>query len=315
MEDQLMKWRTLVTALFCLGATAAMAATITYDFETDQSSQFDVRIYNTDASSDFNFVYGSYVPQPVTTGSYPIPAPPSSGGGTKALRLNANVGDAVAAQSAISIFPKDPALQSISNYTMKFDIWPNYNGPVTGGAGSSMFITFGGHSDGATAAVCETTPAQPFAGFFCGWANDTGYSQDFRYYEGTTGAPTRNDAKPNWLGTNEINAGTGWQAIFPVSAYETTGGPGKNWSVVELVVSNSGQTATMFVTPKNGTRTQVGSCSIVTGLTTGKPTIGYSDGNTSVPDGGGAAAVDNFLLIDNLTFTTTAGVTDFQLYE
>jgi hypothetical protein len=292
-----------------LCATAPAAVIYSTDFETNQSASWTVVGDDAGAANDFsaNFAYdySTYAPTAPDTTPASIPAAPS-GAGTKGLRLDANHADATAAAAAVTAYVN--AASGLSQYTLKFDLFVNYNGPSGGGSGSTEFITVGGNATNSSV----TDSAWPtFTGFWWTMTGEGGAAQDYRYYEGTGAAPVRTDTIPNWNGANELDQGSaGWQALFPSPAYETPGAPGKAWVVVEEVVNNS--VVTVFLTPTGGVKTQVASWTLTAGVpNSGFPLVGYWDAFSSIAN----PIQDNFAVIDNLSITTpAASVEDFNLY-
>jgi len=76
-------------------------------------------------------------------------APHSIGGTTLGLKLEANNGDTTAATAAISLSPLGRTFAG--DFTIRFDMWINANGPFPGGGtGSTQFVTAGVGTAGAT---------------------------------------------------------------------------------------------------------------------------------------------------------------------
>lgn len=301
--------RILSVTIFSAIAVFSAHAQVSVDFETDASSQFTVRNAAGDFLANFNYDYSTFTPASPDTTPASIPAAPS-GPGTKGLRLEVNNNDAVGAVDAVTIYPN--AAAGSSNYTLKFDMWMNYNGGAGGGNGSTEFLVVGGHADGAQAAHSGATA---FNGFFFTATGDGDAGQDYRYYEGAGAGPVRADAVPNWNGANELDHGAaGWQALFPSPTYETAGVPGKAWTVVEVVVNGGNVTA--FMTPTGGSRTQIGSWAYGTAASgapmSGYPLVGYWDLFTSIA----SPAANNFMIIDNLSVTQgPTSVNDWALFN
>ncbi|MFH0795409.1 MAG: hypothetical protein V2A74_15420 [bacterium] len=292
--------------------TVAQAADVTLffaDFETDQSTTFTVQNGAGDFVANFTYAYDTYTTQAGTTGPTSIPQSPSSpGAGTKALRMEANNNDLTEGADAVTVFPIPAA--GLSNYTMTFDLWLQYNGPAAGGTGSTEFIVVGGHSDAASAAWPDATA---FNGFFWTITGEGGAAQDSRYYQGTGAAPVRDDTIPNWFGANALNnLDAAWQAFFVPPTYETLGSPGKAWTQVEMVVN--GSSVAVSLTPDGGTKTQVASFTASGAPTSGTPFVGYMDIFTSIA----TPPQDNFGLVDNLQILVPApstGAQNWSLYE
>jgi hypothetical protein len=115
------------------------------DFESDHSSNWDlfqgsgngVPDYTVDWS--FRYTTNRYTFNGVT--NVIPPAPNSSGGATRALKLTVNKNDASAATAGVSLYPK--AQNFSGNYALRCDVWLNYNGPSGGGTGSTEYATIG----------------------------------------------------------------------------------------------------------------------------------------------------------------------------
>ncbi|MFN7140489.1 MAG: hypothetical protein ACK4UN_14220, partial [Limisphaerales bacterium] len=93
-----------------------------------------------DYTAEFAFDYGSttFVRNGVTN---TIPPSPNGGGTTKGLKLTVNNNDETAATSAVSLYPTAHTFSG--NYSLRFDMWMNYNGGAWGGTGSTESATFG----------------------------------------------------------------------------------------------------------------------------------------------------------------------------
>ena len=316
----MLKQKIILICFAFLLATLIVGGQIIYqsDFETDQSASFIVQKQSGgDATCDFNYDFLTYVPQPITTGTYPIAQSPNSppSAGTKAVRFDVNITAGVV--DSVTIFPT--AAVGLQDYTMRFDLWINYNGAAygVGGVGTTEFIAVGGHSDSLVSAPPGITGTSSFKGFFWTATGEGGAAQDYRYYEGNGSTVTRTDAQPNWWGAGSIShADAGWMALFTTPPYESTGAPGKAWVTVEMVVSNLGKDVAVYFTPIGGTKTLAGQWTILdASLSSGYPLIAYLDIFSGVANPG----QDNFGLIDNLLIEIpappTSAKTIWSLYE
>lgn len=294
-----------VVSLAAFVASGQAGVVATYDFNTDQSSSFGVFNAAGDYVANFNYDHSTYVPQSGTTGPTSIPAAPS-GTGTKALRLEVNNNDATAAADAVTVIPT--AASNLSNFTLKFDLWMQYNGGAGGGSGSTEFVAYGGGAAGTAVEWANSATTS----YFVTATGEGGAGQDYRFYQGSgSGAPTRTDSAPNWFGLNQLNnVDSGWSALFPSPAYETAGAPGKAWTTVELTV-NAG-IVTINMTPTGGVKTQVASFTPPAAPASGHPFVSYFDAFTSIA----TPAADNFALIDNIVISVPdANVNDWSVYE
>jgi hypothetical protein len=203
-----------------------------------------------------------------------------------------------------------------SMWSMQFDTWLNYNGPATGGSGSTQMMFFGATNSNTMALNTNTAVSIAGTGFYFTMTGDGGASQDYRFYSGT-GTIARNDAGATWLGgafynnldAVWIDATTGF--FRDTLGYETSGAPGKAWITVKIVVN--GTTCEVFVKRAGDAGfTSVATATVPAGTTS--PVIGFSDLNTGQPSTI-AWAADNFTLFDNLVIDNVAAdVPDWHIY-
>lgn len=290
----------LALAVTSIAASASALASYSTGFETDQTSSFTIGATTADTVSNFSFDYSTYVPTAPTAGITTIPVAPSAAG-TKALKLAANV-DATGTTEAISAFVN--AGTGISRYTLQFDCFQMWNGDaVGGGTGTTQSMVCG---DAATTAVAWQNSAN-FSGEFFTITHEGGSGTDLRYYEGNgTAAAAANNALPNWFGTNATaNTATEWVALFPTPTYSIAGAPGRVWNTWQMTVD--GSLITIKVKPNGAasfTQVSAFSASAAASLA-GNPFVGAQDTFASIAD----PAVDNFVLIDNLSFNELAAPT------
>jgi hypothetical protein len=176
-----------------LGARADAASLYVQDFETDDTANWTVNNGPSVNSADFYFDYS-------TVG---IPAAPS-GSGTRGLKLQANLNPNIpngltgpatatspngtyAAGGVLGGLSVSPTGKNFgSTYTLKFDWWGNYNGPVNGGGnGTTQLSSFGVGTSGTTAQWLGGTQDS----IWFGATLDAGSSSDWRAY--SPAAPTR----------------------------------------------------------------------------------------------------------------------------
>ena len=102
-------------------------------FETDTAASWQVNAADpSDGFAEFAWDYGALAGIP--------PAPGTTGGSTKGLRIRA--GNTVPQPSGISLSPLGGGFTG--DYRMKFDVWLNYNGPMPdGGPGSTQHFDAG----------------------------------------------------------------------------------------------------------------------------------------------------------------------------
>ena len=115
--------------LVALAAPSAFGALYTEDFNVDNTANWTVNAGPTDELADFFYDYSAIG----------VPAAPN-GSGTLGLKMTANNTDGVFGGFSVS-----PNGQSFSgNYTVSFDMWLNYVGPLgPGGSGTTQLGTMG----------------------------------------------------------------------------------------------------------------------------------------------------------------------------
>jgi hypothetical protein len=157
----------ILSAAALLLAIEPVAAQVLYmqNFDVDDSANWTVNNGPSDEAHDFFFDYN-------TVG---IPsAPNSTGGTTRGMKLQANLFDAIF--SGMSVSPNGQSFTG--DYTVSFDWWANYMGPVgPGAAGSTMLSTFGIETSGTFA----NWPSSADATFFA-ITSDGNSTADFRVY-------------------------------------------------------------------------------------------------------------------------------------
>lgn len=271
----------------------------TNDFQMDSSSDFVISEFiSGDNPVDFTYDFSTFSQ---AGGLFPTsipPAPRSSDGNTRALRMATNVVNGVANGVTATLVNIQPG----ENIRITFDAWINYNGGQGGGSGSTEFITFGASADPNLVAMSGgnyfTGSNQPFNGFFFGVTGEGGAGQDYRYYDGdgSGGAVGDNANLANFLGTGAVNE-PDFVAIFPPGEFETPGVPGKAWVTWEIVVLN-GQVRLLVTKPSNE---RIILCDWFTPnpgtpITDLLPHFGTMDVFPSLAN----PASDNFVLIDNI---------------
>jgi hypothetical protein len=223
----------LAVSTVMLAATASRAQLIySQDFSTDDSANWATNYSHTGSNYvNFNFDY--------TTAGLP-PAPHSTGGNTKGLKLSPDIttGSLVAgAVPGVSVSPTNFSVTD--NFDMHADMWVNYNGagPTTGtnipGSGSGSTIIYGcGYGTAGTGPQV----AGAIDSILCGVMTDNGASAHVRMYgpsqagsyqDGvfqTTGTPTRAFPGEPFV----YNNATGSRAFYTPSTWTPT--PSPNWT-------------------------------------------------------------------------------------
>jgi hypothetical protein len=120
------------------------------------------------------------------------PAPNSVGGSTRGMKLQANTDPATqppaGTVSGLSVSPLGG--EFTGNYRLRFDMWLNYNGPLTGGGNGSTQITSAGIGTlGTSVQIAGRTPDC----MYFGASGDGGSSADYRAYSPFSGAPGYQD--------------------------------------------------------------------------------------------------------------------------
>ncbi|HTD68710.1 MAG TPA: Calx-beta domain-containing protein [Candidatus Limnocylindria bacterium] len=222
------------------------------------------------------------------------PAPNSTGGTTRGLKLTVNKDD-TAAEAAVSVYP---ASQSFSgNYALKFDLWMGYNGPAFGGSGSTEFATFGLNH---TVSEVNWTLGPGSDGVWFTVCGEGGAARDFRAYVGEPGVTPieLQGVDAGFLdrdgdGIREVetepDAGSVLDYIFSTPPFETRGAPGKRWVQVE-VRQNAGLVTWLM----NGF--VIAEHSNLNNFTAGDIMLGNMDIFSSIAD----PKAENFVIYDNV---------------
>ena len=280
-----------------------------YDlFHVDNDADLEVM----DTSANFAFDYGAFTykrTDPVSgeVAFAPIPSAPNSGGTTTGLRFSVNdlepIGTAI-----INAYPKATeflggAVPS-GDYSLKFDMWMNYNGFKEGGTGSTQYMVAGikQQAEGIGGPVIGAGPFPTQTGYAMAVAGERGNNNAYRLYKDndrlTDFAAAGYVAQPETQGTTTFNPDNGrnsfYQTLFPEPQYETGGAPGKNWVTVEISHIDGQLTYKM-----NGTTIATRQD---TSLESGNILLGYADFATSIA----VPPEDNFVIFDNVVVTSFA---------
>ncbi|TAL00914.1 MAG: PEP-CTERM sorting domain-containing protein [Verrucomicrobia bacterium] len=149
--------------------TTARAQLYSEDFDTDHTANWSVKLSGADAFANVFFDYSTLgIPS----------APHSTGGSTRGIRFLANQSAGV--QQGISATPIGQGFTG--DYTVRFDMWLNYNGPLgTGGSGSTQIGSFGIGTTGLTAQWAGSSSSIMF-----GAGTDAGSASAYRCYTNNT---------------------------------------------------------------------------------------------------------------------------------
>jgi hypothetical protein len=319
------------------------------DFNTDTSANYLVLAddaFNTtpgteDVSATFAFDYSSYTFQDTDATTIPV-APNTTDASQLGLRLAVNFTEDSAGSevAAINVLPLDGAnplnLPAGAVYIMQFDLFMAYNGDAAGGPGSTQHWFAGFGHDGVNATWADHDNGVALAdgdlnqGIFVASTGEGGAAFDYVVYVGNTGGAPEGNGTLGTLGVAGVGLSTptsnqtdpAFQALFPDlgGASDTPGAPGKRWVVVTLTVTDT-VLNWKIDSPSDGTSINLATVPLSTvngGISpAGSPFLGQQDLFSSVADGGGAAVVDNFALIDNLCIEEqlVTSVGDFTMYE
>jgi hypothetical protein len=263
------------------------------NFDTNSTANWDVFWGAAngvpDYTVDFAFDYGA---TPYTFNNVTAlipPAPNSTDGSTRGVRLTVNNNDATAATAAVNLYPKNFSVSN--NFALKFDLWINYPGNAggtgTGVAGSTQFAQFGINHAGTNV---NWVPASATAsdGLWFAVDGEGGTSADYRAYVGGTNT-TQIDVTGSTGMSASNNIATSYQNLFPATRFETAGSPGKNWIEVEIRQTNDVLVWLMdgaVIAQRNNT----------TGFRDGNIMLGLMDPFPSIAN----PARESFVLFDNV---------------
>ena len=291
------------------GIQSAQGQAFQDNFDVNSSASWTSFFGSTTNQNDytlqFAFDYGTnkFVRNGITN---TIPSAPNSiGGTTKGLKITVNKNDNTNAAAAVSLYPTGKSFSG--DYSLKFDMWMNYNGGAYGGVDSTEQANFGLNHAG-TAIVCQTnavTPATFGDGAWFSVAGEAGTAPDYYAYVGTgtssadLGAvafPDRDNdtVRENSVGDTEP-ATHPLKLIFPSPTYESAGAPGKQWVQVEL--RQVGSTISWLM---NGYTIMEHNSSL---SSSGNIMLGYIDPFRGIP----SPKEDVFIIYDNIrVFTNIA---------
>jgi hypothetical protein len=245
----------LVLLLALSGTAGAQVALFSENFDTNATANWNANSSSSTPNTnvaDFFFDYS-------TVG---IPsAPNSAGGSTRGLKLEANIPGGAAGVGGISASPRtSPIPAGLTNYTLRFDAWQNFNGPFPGGGtgstqhtgagfgtdgttpqfpgtgGSVQGVTVSADADGGSAATSATPDFM--AHKVAGTALTTGYA--------ASGASPRDNADPYYASFGNVAAPAAQLALFPTQTGNTAAGAlGMGWHTWRL--ARNGNTVTWSI--------------------------------------------------------------------
>ncbi|MBA4150167.1 MAG: immunoglobulin domain-containing protein [Verrucomicrobia bacterium] len=249
-----------------------------------------------DHTVDWAFDYSTYF-STFNNSTIP-PAPNTTNGTTRGVKLTVNNNDTTGAIAGVSLYPVN---QVFSNaFTLKFDMWMNYPGGPSGSGsvGSTETATFGINHTG-TRVNWDSSTSNPSDGHWFGVHGEGGGSGDYRVYVGNpSGRPTYLAFSASGFAaggaTSSENFDPVFQNLFPFGTCETPGSPGKRWVEVEI-----NQTTNNVISWRmnGGLIAQRSNVSI---FTNGTIMLGYMDLFPSIA----SPAADAFVIFDNVRVET-----------
>ncbi|MDB6023951.1 MAG: Immunoglobulin I-set domain protein [Verrucomicrobiales bacterium] len=262
------------------------------DFETNSASRWNLSWGAGDGVADYTVDWAFDYSHEATTfngAGYFIPsAPNSTGTATRGVRLTVNNNDATGVIAGVNLYPKNKIFSN--DYALKFDMWINYPGGVSGagGSGSTEYALCGLNHLG-TQANWAATSSSSTDGLWFAVDGEGGGSPDYRAFVGNiAGTQSELTGTPSGLSQSDSTAAF-YQTVFPTSRHETSGAPGKNWVEVELRQTNG-----VVIWLMNGT--VVAQRTNSSSFTSGTAMIGFMDTFTSIA----SPASQAFILFDNV---------------
>ncbi|MBN1853220.1 MAG: hypothetical protein JW829_10870 [Pirellulales bacterium] len=224
----------VVCFLFFAIVAAPSSGQVLYsqNFDVDDTANWTVNYSVTDINADFFYDYG-------TDAGIPS-APNSTGGTTRGMMLQANLLNGVFGGFSVS-----PTNQSFTgDYSLQFDLWSNYNGPLDGGgSGSTNLSTYGVLTSGTKANYPGVVDGVYFAN-----TGDGGSVADWRAYSSDK-VVSYQDGDPQYTDPTRNNTGATYQvfgghtapdaqlAMFSQQTGTTQlGSGGMTWHEVEIDV-------------------------------------------------------------------------------
>lgn len=288
----------LAAGMVVSSAGVASAQLFDENFEVNPAAGWTVNGGPSDELADFFFDYS-------TVG---IPAAPS-GVGTRGMKLQANLTNGIF--SGFSVSPN--GLNLSGDYTVSFDWWSNYTGPLNAPAiGATNLSTFGVGTAGTAAQWPGAGPDTDSVWFAA--TGDGGSASDYRAYSSaaTTSYPSGspvyaapggqiNASDAYYAMFGNVTAPAAQVALFPQQSGSTPAGvAGMQWHQVEI--EKAGDTVTWTV---DGLLIATIDLNTVT-LGGGNIFFGHSDTNAgSSTDPNDSALL--FTLIDNVVVVPAPG--------
>lgn len=325
-----------------LGLACAPAATraqvlFSDNFDADSTSRYNVFSFDNSVSTT-NVVAGTgsndvaitpafnysaytyrYTNSDEVTDYATIPqAPRTTTGNSLGLRLDVNNTSVGGTGTAIiNLLPKvtefTGGVLPSGNYKLTVDVWVNYNGPATGGAGSTEYMIVGlnqqnpGPSNGLAGPVV-TNPTIQQRGSAIAIDGETGSGTDYRIFTDNSRLgdfnATTGYAAPITAAVSGSNGEQNpyYNTLFPFPTYESVGGIGKHWITLEAKYQDG--VVYYSIDSHIGLGMQLIAANTIRTSTSGNVALGYADLNS------GVAALENsgpivntdasFVIYDNL---------------
>jgi hypothetical protein len=231
----------LVVASLSFLPNSLNSQTFSDSFDTDTSGNWLLFQGSSDGTPDytaqFGYEYGTnrYI---LGTGASAttnfIPPAPTSVSTTKGLKLTVNKGDNLTNAAAVALFPNG---QSFSNdYSVRVDMWMNYNGFAGAGSGSTEFATIGVNHTG-TQVTWDNAAVPVGDGLWFAAAAEGGAARDYRAYDQIGELPGAAGGFLDHDGNAAVDVEAtdpGAQMVFPAPPAESAGMAGKQWVQMEV---------------------------------------------------------------------------------
>lgn len=242
------------------------------DFDAGTSAlNWDLYTSSSDYTADFAFDYSVHgIP----------PAPNSVGDTTIGLKFTVNNNDANPSLEAVSAFPVGQSFSG--DYSLKFDMWMNYNGGPGGGVGSTEHAS-AGINHGAGRVIWGNNPSSD--GHWFAVTGEGGATDDYLVQRGPL---LLSVASGGYVALSRNSSASFYQTLFPSPTFESQGAPGKNW--VEVEIRQTGDVIEWLMD------STVISSRIDPTYTSGNIMLGYMDLFTSIAN----PAAENYVIFDNV---------------
>ncbi len=239
-----------LVSLLAAPVSVVAAPLFSENFDVDPTANWTVNTLGSGISdADFFFDYS-------TVG---VPAAPNSGGTTRGLRLRANqLATTNTFPGGVSVSPNGQSFSG--DYTLRFDMWYNFNGPAPlGGSGSTQV---GGAGIGTAGTSAQIAGQGAVDSIFFGATGDGNSSADYRAYAPAAAtsyqdtavgvyaagsvAGSRNSSNAYYSGFGGATAPAAQLALFPQQT-GATGAGAQGWAWRDMQIVKSGTTVTWSI--------------------------------------------------------------------